>query len=259
MGNNNSVKSSKRKCLFCCCLSNSTFSIDEKSYPTFDRLSTKSNRKQTSFYEDLKNPSIELIIKSNEEFSYLINRFHLNIYLKDYLNRLKNSKRNQTFKTHFSSSTIIYPCNGLNKVLTNNLQIFILTPPESIVPNLSRTADSSSKIHEQIRSRCYFIPFINNSIEPNDEENQESKSSYLFISNDCFQTGLIRIDPENIPKEFSSFISHSSEDDLCYLSSNLIQKWFQTLILVNQTCAIAKRFLIGDKNHMTCLLKEQER
>ena len=32
---------------------------------------------------------------------------------------------------------------------------------------------------------------------------------------------------------------------------------FNTLILLNQTCAIAKRFLLGDRSHMTCLLKEQ--
>jgi hypothetical protein len=284
---NNSIKSSKSKNLFCC-LSNSSFSIDDKSYPTFDRLSTKIDQnQQTLFYEDLKNPSIEFLIKSNREFNNLINRFQLNFYLKDYLNRLKNSKINQTFKTHFSSSTIIYPCNGVNQVLTDDLQIFLISPPESILPNLSRIENNSSKIHEQIRSKCYFIPLINDSIEPNDEEYQqkilpidrthfvislenhstvssnrifqESKSSCLFISNDCFQTGLIRIDPEKIPKEFLPFISHSFEDNLYYLSSNLIQKWFQTLILINQTCTIVKRFLLGDKNHITCLLKEQEK
>jgi len=284
---NKLIKSSKNKTHFCC-LSTSTFSIDEKSYPTFDRLSTNNDQNQPSFYcqtiEDLKKSpddlSVELIIKSNSEFSYLINKFQLNFYLKDYLNRLNNSKINQTLKTHFSSSTIIYPCNGINQVLTDDLQIFLISPPESILPNLS------TKIHEQIRSKCYFIPLRNDPIEPNDDEYKqrilpidrthvvitlennstistnrifsELESSCVFISNDCFQTGLIRIDQEKIAKEFLPFISHSSEDNLCYLSSNLIQKWFQTLILVNQTCAIVKRFLLGNKNHITCLLKEQD-
>jgi len=279
---NKSEITKKKKKLFCC-LSTSSFSIDDKSLPTFDRISTnidKNNQKQILYYyqsiEDLEkslhNPSLEL----------LINKYQLKFYLKDYLNRLKQSKINQTFKKYFSLSTIIYPCNGINQFLTDDLNIFLITLPESILPNL---LINPIKIHEQIRSKCYFIPLTNCQIEPNDDEykqksisldrthdgitldnnqiinsNKESiefESSCRLISNDSFQTGFIHIDQDKIAKQYLPFIYFSSDDNLYYLSSNLIQKWFNTLILVNQTCSIAKRFLIGDKSHITCLLKPQ--
>jgi len=299
---NKSIKSSKKKDeninkkkkVFCC-LCTSSFSINEKSLSTFDQISLNidKNPKQTSYYcqsiEDLDKSlhitSLELIIKSNREFVNLINKFQLNFYLKDYLNRLKNSKINQTFKKHFSLSTIIYPCNNINQFLTDDLNLFFISPPESILPNLLINTNHSYQIHEQIRSKCYFIPLTNCQIEPDDDEYKqksilldrthvvitlennstvetnkipiEFESAGIFISNDLFQTGFIRIDQEKLAKQFLPFIYFCSEENLFYLSSNLIQKWFNTLILVNQTCAIAKRFLIGDKNHITCLLKEQ--
>jgi hypothetical protein len=85
----------------------------------------------------------------------------------------------------------------------------------------------------------------------------EQDPSFIFISNDSFQTGFIRIEQEKIPKHFLPFISYSQEENSYYLSSNLIQQWFHTLILVNQTCAIAKRFLTGDGSHITCLIKQK--
>jgi hypothetical protein len=277
---NNSIKSSKKK--FCCLStsSSSSFSIDDKSFPTFDRISSKNEKKNS--YQSID--ELEKFL-SNTSLQLIINKFQLKFYLKDYLTRLKTSKINQTFQKHFLSTTIIYPCNGSNQFLIDDLNLFIITPPESILPNLFINSKNSYKIHEQIRSKCYFIPLTNYQIEPNDDEykqklipidrthvvitldnNQtintnknsiEIQSSYIFISNDLFQTGFLHIDQEKILKEFLPFIYFSSEDNRFYLSSNLIQKWFNTLILVNQTCSIVKRFLIGDKNHITCLFKQQ--
>jgi hypothetical protein len=342
-------KTNKNKNLFCC-LRSSTFSIDEKYFPTLDRLLSNDkvnystalqqfdksprsrpknllgNPKRT--IEDLEvslhstssidqwidslpilgtpslnRPKTDLIINhhltfDDEQFSHILTRksnrrliniaknFQLNFYLKDFLNRLKTSKLKQTFKNHFSSSTIIYPCGGINQILTDSLNLFIISPSESMLPKISTNVNSLYKIHEQLRSKCYFIPTRNYQIEPDDDEykqkslqldrthvvitletnqttklNEESiefESSYVFMSNNSFQTGFIRIDQEKISKEFLPFIYYNSEENISYLSSNLIQQWFNTLIFINQTCAIAKRFLIGDGSHITCLLKSNQ-
>jgi hypothetical protein len=330
MGNNSSNKNKKR---FCCLCTTHSISIDETSFPTFDRILSENNHKKSlsdkkrlyhyQSIEDLEKslhnsasinqwidslpilgtPSLNrleinpkksnfneqfkhiLTRKSNREILNLTKKFRLNFYLHDYLNRLKNSNIKQTFKTHFSSSTIIYPSNPSYQYLTDDLNLFLSTPPESILPNLFINTNSASQIHEQLRAKCYFIPLTDCKIEPNDDvyqqksipldrthvvitlENKqipktdkipiESEPSFIFVSNDSFQTGFIRIDQEKLPKQFSPFISYYSEENVSYLSSNLIQQWFNTLMLVNQTCAIAKRFLLGNKNHITCLLKEQ--
>lgn len=274
MGNNSikSVKTKKKKRFFCCLCSSSSFSIDEKTLPIFDRI-LSNNEKIYQSFDDLEK------ILYNTSFGLIIKNFQLNFYLKDYLNRLKNSlKINQTFQTYFSLSTIIYPCNGINQFLTDDLNLFSIIPPESILPK-----NNSYKIHEQLRSKCYFIPLTNCQIEPNDDEykqkirsldcthvvitlennstinknqiSNELNLSCILISNDSFQTGFIHIDQEKLAKQFLPFIEFSSQDNLFYLSSNLIQKWFNTLILVNQTCGIAKRFLLGEKNHINCLIK----
>ncbi|CAF4424668.1 unnamed protein product, partial [Adineta steineri] len=160
----------KKKSFFCCCNSSyslSSFSNDEKYYPTFDRILSTNKQYSTSmnksdkkhiYYcqsiEDLQksvhgttninqwidslpilgtpslyhiktkqiecqlinndNEQFEQILitnKSNREFLNLTKKFHLNFYLKDYLNRLKTSQIKQTFKNHFSSSKIVYACN----------------------------------------------------------------------------------------------------------------------------------------------------
>ena len=85
----------------------------------------------------------------------------------------------------------------------------------------------------------------------------EPEPSFVFVSNDSFQRGFLHVDQAKIAKQFLPFIFHSLENDHYYLSSNLFQQWFNTLILVNQTCAIAKRFLTGDGSHITCLIKQQ--
>lgn len=226
-----------------------------------------------------------LSIKSNLIFSNLIKHFQLNFYFEDYTNRLKNSKIDQTFKTHFSSSTIISPSNRHNQSFIDDLNVFIVSPPESILPTLLKNTNSSYLIHEQLRSKCYVIPLSSCQIEPNDDEYREksipidrthvvitlensstlptsktqveNEPSCLFTSNDSFQTGLIRINQENIPKDFLPFLSYHAQENISYLSSNLIQQWFHTLILVNQTCTIAQRFLTGNERHCTFLLKEQ--
>ncbi|CAF1214401.1 unnamed protein product [Adineta steineri] len=345
---NSSIKSSnktnKKKKFFCCCNSSyslSSFSNDEKYYPTFDRILSTNEQYSTSmnksdkkhiYYcqsiEDLQkslhgttninqwidslpilgtpslyhiktkqiecqlinddNEQFEQILitnKSNREFLNLTKKFHLNFYLKDYLNRLKTSQIKQTFKNHFSSSKIIYPCNDTSQILVDDLNLLLISPPESILPTILINSNSSYKIHEQIRSKCYIIPLTKCKIEPNDDEYKQKsieldrthcvitldsnktikmtetsthiESLFIFVSNDLFQTGFIQINQEKITKEFLPFISYCSEENISYLSSNLIQQWFNTLLLVNQTCAIVKRFLIGNGNHMTCLLKEQ--
>ncbi|CAF3468953.1 unnamed protein product [Rotaria sp. Silwood1] len=226
-----------------------------------------------------------LTIKPNREFLNVIKKLQLNFYLEDYQNRLKNSKIKKTFKEHFSSSTIINPSNRINQLLIDDLNLLIISTPESILPNLFINKNNSFKIHEQLRSKCYFIPVTYYQIEPNDDEykeksipldcthvvitlenNQTAKTNKIstqyeplciFTSNDLFQTGFIHVNQENISKEFLPFISYYSEENLSYLSSNLIQQWFNTLVLVNQTCNIAQRFLKGDGRHITCLLKEQ--
>jgi hypothetical protein len=231
-----------------------------------------------------------LSLKCNREYLNLAKQIQLNIYLKDFLTRLKHSKLKQTFKNHFSLSTIIYPFAGIDQILADDLNLFLLTPSESILPNLSSNTHTTYKIHEQIRSKCYFCPLTNSKIEADDDEYKrkcieldrthvvitlenknkeqdeiisnkktpiEEESSCIFISNDSFHTGFIRIDQEKLAKHFLPFIFHSTEENSSYLSSNLIQQWFNTLILVNQTCDIAKRFLTGDGSHITCLIKQQ--
>jgi hypothetical protein len=232
-----------------------------------------------------------LTFKFNREFLNLSKQIQLNIYLKDFLLRLKNSKLRQTFKNHFSLSTIIYPFAGIDQILADDLNLFLLTPSESILPNLSSNTHSTYKIHEQIRSKCYFIPITDYKIEADDDEYKrkcieldrthvvitlenktkeqeeetlltkkvpiEQEPSCIFISNNSFHTGFIRIIQEKISKHLAPFIFHSTEENISYLSSNLIQQWFNTLILVNQTCSIAKRFLTGDGSHITCLIKQQ--
>ena len=249
---NHSIKSSKtttKKKKFFCCLCTSTYSLNEKSHQD---IRTKNDPISSCCVlgEDEKKSSLDFSFQSNRPLANLIHKFHLKIYLNDYLQRLKYSPQNQTFAQHFSSSTVIYPCNDIHQILIDRLHLFIISPPESILPNLSRSIFNSSVIHEQLRAKCYFIPLNDTSIEPSDY--QQSESSCVFVSNDCFQTGFIRVDPEKISKEFLPFLVHSS------LSSNFIQKWFDTLILVNQTCTIARRFLMGNPNHITCLLQQQD-
>lgn len=231
-----------------------------------------------------------LTLKYNREFLNFSKQIQLNIYLRDFLTRINNSKLKRTFKNHFSSSTIIYPFAGIDQILADDLNLFLVTPSESILPNVSSNSHSTYKIHEQIRSKCYFIPITDYKVEADDDEYKrkcieldrthvvitlenktkeqdetlltkkqtpiEQESLYIFLSNDSFHTGFIRIDQEKIPKHLLPFIYHSLEDNLYYLSSNLIQHWFNTLILVNQTCDIAKRFLKGDGSHITCLIKQ---
>ncbi|CAF2470656.1 unnamed protein product [Rotaria sp. Silwood2] len=348
LSNRKFKKTNKNKKIFCClCTSHSltnslsslSCSIDEKYFPTFDRIVSNNNHYLVSIenivinVSDNKNqsnkklnttninqwinslPILEsislnhtninqsqliqehnltndneqlshiLAIKSNREFLNVIKKFQLNFYLEDYQNRLKNSKIKQTFKQHFSSSTIINPSNRINQLLIDDLNLFIISSPESILPNLFINTNNSFKIHEQLRSKCYFIPLTYYQIEPNDDEYKQksipldrthvvitlennqttntNKTSVeyeplcIFTSNDSFQTGFIHINQENISKEFLPFISYYSEDNVSYLSSNLIQQWFNTLILVNQTCNIVQQFLKGDGRHITCLLKEQ--
>ncbi|CAF3410799.1 unnamed protein product [Rotaria sp. Silwood1] len=231
-----------------------------------------------------------LTLKYNREYLNLAKKIQLNIYLKDFLSRLNNTKLKQTFKNHFSLSTIIYPLAGIDQILADDLNLVLITPLESILPNLSSNTHSTYKIHEQIRSKSYFIPITDYKIEIDDDEYQkksieldrthvvitlenkkkeqdditintkvsiEQEPSCIFISNDSFHTGYLRIDQEKLAKHFVPFVYHSSDDNMHYLSSNLIQHWFNTLILVNQTCAIAKRFLTGDGSHITCLIKQQ--
>ena len=90
MGNTNSIKSTKKTNLFCC-LCPSTYSINEKSLPTFDRLSLNSERNSKQINDHLE-ISLDFLINSNRDLSHLITKYHLKFYLYDYLNRLKSSK-----------------------------------------------------------------------------------------------------------------------------------------------------------------------
>lgn len=232
---NQPIKSSKtttKKKTFFCCLCTSTY---DKSPPN-DPISSEEEK--------------YCLFQSNRPLTNVIHKFHLKAYLNDYLHRLKHSPQNQTFAQHFSSSTVIYPSNDIHPIFHDLLHLVIIAPPESILPYCSRSIFNTSIIHEQLRAKCYFIPLIDTLIEPLDD--QPLKSSCVFVSNDSFQTGSIRIDPENVNKEFLPFVIQSS------LSSNLIEKWFNTLILVNQTCSIARRFLMGNPNHITCLLQQYD-
>ncbi|CAF3095073.1 unnamed protein product [Rotaria socialis] len=241
--------------------------------------------RQNSLTNDDEQLSRILAIKSNREFLNLIKQFQLNFYLEDYRKRIKNSALNQTFKTHFSSSAIINSSNRVNQSFIDDLNLFITSPPESILPNFIKHTDSSYKIHEQIRSKYYAIPLTTCQIEPDDDEYKqksipvdrthvvitldntsttqtnkmpmEYESSCMFTSNNSFQTGLIYVNQEKISKDLQPFISCDSEENVSYLSANFIQTWFNTLILVNQTCNIVQQFLAGNEHQFTCLLKEQ--
>lgn len=232
-------------------------------------------------------------LKFNREFLTLAKQIHLNMYIKDFFLRLKSSKIKQTLKNHFSSSTIIYPMSmNFDQTFADDLHLDIFTPIESILPTLSVNKHSTYKIHEQLRSKCYFIPQTNCKIEVNDEEYQrkcieldrthvvisldtqqrssdensstkktpiEPETSCVFISDhSSFHQGFLRIEQDKLAKHFLPFIYHSIDDDQSYLSSNLIQQWLNTLLLVNQTCTIAQRFLIGDGSHITCSIKQQQ-
>lgn len=221
----------------------------------------------------------------------MVKEIHLNVYVNDFLKRLKQSKLKTTFNGHFLSTSVIHPLSGVDLILVNDLQIYFHAPAEYFLPFLSSNEYSNYKLHEQIRSKCYFYPSTYGKIEINDEEYQrqskeldrthvvitletksktetnenvirskksliDSDSYALLISNDSFHSGLIRIEADKIDKHWLPFVFHSTEENCSYLSSNLIQQWFQTLILVNQTCSIAKRFLKGDGSHITCLLKQ---
>ena len=102
------------------------------------------------------------------------------------------------------------------------------------------------------------ITLDNNQTKNTEKIPVEFESSFLFQSKDFFQTGLIRIDYDRIDKRFLPFIFQSIEENCYYLSSNLIQKWFNTLLLVNRTCDIAKQFLMGDKNQITYLFQDEK-
>ena len=235
-----------------------------------------------------KNDFIHVLtqMKSSRDHLHLAREIHLNAHLNDFLIRLTNTKCKQTFKNHFSLAKIIYPFAGIDQVLADDLTLFYLTPSESILPHLTSNEHSHYKIHEQIRSKCYFVPTSHCKIEVNDDEYQrksiefdrthvvitletktkdeptmtkkappEPDASYVFHSDDTFRTGLIRLESEKLAKHFLPFVFYSADEKTSYLSSTLIQQWFHTLMLVNQTCAIAKRFLTGDGSHITCLLQ----
>lgn len=227
-----------------------------------------------------------LTLKFNREFLTLAKAIHLNVHLKDFLTRVTSSKAKQTFKNHFSLSTIIYPFSGVDQTLADDLHLLLTTPLESILPELSSNTHSSYKTSEQLRSRCYFIPSTDCKVDADDDEYRkrrveldrthvvitldnktreaddskkppaEPDSTCIFASDDGFQTGLLRIEREKVPKHLLPFVFQSPEDASCCLSASSLQQWFQTLLLVNQTCAIAKRFLTGDGSHITCLVKE---
>ena len=177
---------------------------------------------------------------------------HLNFYLKDFHRRVASANASAlTFKDHFVSSPIIYPTPGHHHRLIHGLKLTLVAPSESIVPCLARHAHSLYLIHEQTRFKCYFIPSVSLQIEPDDEQSRDD-SAARFVSSD----GSIRFDREKVDKDLWPFVEYSSEENCSYLSSNAVRQWFHTLILVNQTCAIAKRFLTGDGSHITCLVKD---
>ena len=164
---------------------------------------------------------------------------------------MKNSKIKQTFRNHFSSSTIIHPSNDINQY---DFNLVFISPPESILPTLLSNTNCSYQIHEQLRSKCYFIPVDNCQIEPDDEEYKkksvkmdrthvgitlenerktkgnkipiEFEPSCIFVSKNSFQTGFIRVDKEKIDKQFLPFIYSCSEENVSYLSSKLVRQWF---------------------------------
>lgn len=190
----------------------------------------------------------------------LVRKCHLNFYLKDFCTRLNATRSTLTFKEHFSCSAIIHPNPGHHQ-LSSTLTVTLVVPAESIVPCLSNHSNSLYLIHEQTRFKCYFIPSISFQIEPSDayeQSNHIDDQSSRFVSTDGFRKGFIRVDPQTINKDFHSFIQYSSEENQSFLSSRLIRQWFQTLMLINQTCAIAKRFLTGDGSHITCLVKDSK-
>ena len=219
--------------------------------------------------------------KFNRDYFSFAKDIHLNFYVNDFLTRLKHSKVKQTFKEHFAFTPIIYT----NQSLADDLTLCLFTPSESLLPSFFSNLHSNSKLHEQIRSKSYFIPSTFGLIDVHDEDYQDQLKEFdrthvvitletktkdeplkrplieqqltgLFVSKDSFQTGRIEIDRKKLSKYFLPFVFHSIEENRSYLSSTLIQQWFQTLMLVNQTSAIAKRFLKGDGTHLTCLLKQ---
>lgn len=221
----------------------------------------------------------------------LAKEIDLDLNLTDFRTRLSKSKIKEKFINHFTSNAVIYPPPVVESTLVNDLLVYNHTPSEYFLPIVSSNEHSNYKLSEQIRSKSYFYPSTLGKIEIRDEEyekqtkeldrthfvitletkskldNEESiqrtnKSSVDFNANgllsldETLNCGFIRVDSENSSKLWRPFFHRSNEENLFYLSSNLVQQWFQTLILVNQTCAIARRFLKGDGSHLTCLLKE---
>ncbi|CAF1638947.1 unnamed protein product, partial [Didymodactylos carnosus] len=94
----------------------------------------------------------------------------------------------------------------------------------------------------------------------------DDSSLCLFICDEnehsTFYTGHIRLDKSYL-KQYTHFVYRLSneqegEDNNYYLSSYVFRQWFQSLIILNQTCSIANRFLTGDGSYLTCLLKPEK-
>ena len=230
-------------------------------------------------------------LKCNREFVQLAKEIHLYLYVSDYVTRLKQSKSKRNFLQYFasSSSKLIYPLPGIDQIFADDLNLHFYTPSEYLLPDLSSNVNSHYTLHEQIRSKCYFVPSAHSQVELNDDEYQrkhqemdrthvvitletkthddpssrtkkaaiEFESPYLFQSTDGFRSGWIAVNAEKLNKSSSPFLYFSAEENRSYLSSTLLHQWFQTLILVNQTCANAQRFLKGDGSHISCLFKSQ--
>ena len=175
-----------------------------------------------------------------------------------------------SLKEHYSSVAIIHPCGGHNQSLTDHLNLLRVVPLESILPLLSRATHESSQLREQMRSKCYFVPFTKCQVNAKNERRptqaaldiafeSDGGEACSFVSDESLQHGFIRCDQDTIPHEFAPFVHVCPEKNIAYLSSSLLQQWLNTFLLINQTCALAKRFLKSNGNHVTLLVKEKRK
>ena len=214
-----------------------------------------------------------LTTKSNREYLLLAKKCRLIHHLEDFRQRLTDSAIDPSLKEHYSSAAIIYPCGGHHQSLTDHLSLIRVVPLESILPLLSRATHGSSQLREQLRSKCYFVPFTKCQMKSKDERRPNEgvqpaldiafetagEEPCSFVSDEFSHQGFIRCDQEAMPQEFAPFVHVCPETSIAYLSSSLLQQWLNTFLLINQTCAIAKRFLKSNGNHMTFLIKEQSK
>lgn len=148
-------------------------------------------------------------------------------------------------------SKSINPSTFGQSSLIENMEIQFVVPGESIVPICSTSLENSYRIEENFRSKCFFIPSDWPKIDFSRSETEFGSENRWILSED----GRILVDLDSTDKSLKTFVKTCPIGQRSVLSSILVRKWFEQIILVNRTCAVAKNFLSGNVNSSSFLLK----